>query len=78
MNLIIENKGELNISFQNMMLRDATVMYFRELLTLSAMGKINKHLTSKIVTTSQKSTNSWVRGRVRASEEVTTIKRVTK
>lgn len=78
MNIIIENKGELNISFSNMMIRDASVMFFRDIITQTAMGKMNKLLSPKIIQTSEKSEGSWVRGRVRASDEVITIKRVSR
>lgn len=78
MHIIIENKGELNVSFQNMMLRDAAVMFFREIITQSAMGKMNKLLSPKIIVTSEKSNETWVRGRVRASDEVVTIKRISR
>ena len=74
----IENKGELNLSFQSMMIRDATVMFFREIITQNAMGKMSKLLTSKIETTTEKTPETWVRGRVRASDEVTYIKRINK
>jgi hypothetical protein len=78
MHIIIENKGELNVSFQNMMLRDAAVMFFREIITQSAMGKMNKLLSPKIIVTSEKSNETWVRGRVRASDKVVTIKRISR
>jgi len=75
----IENKGELNLSFQSMMIRDAAVMFFREIITQNAMGKMSKLLTSKIETTTEKTPETWVRGRVRASDEVlTSIKRINK
>ena len=78
MNIIIENKGELNISFSNMMIRDASVMFFRDIITQSAMGKMNKLLSPKIIQTSEKSQEAWVRGRVKASDEIVTIKRVSR
>jgi len=75
----IENKGELNLSFQSMMIRDAAVMFFREIITQNAMGKMSKLLlTSKIETITEKTPETWVRGRVRASDEVTSIKRINK